>query len=270
MRGRGAVLWLGLGLGLAAVAVGGVVLVSGLGGKGEERMAPTPTASAPDPWAGRAGAGGAAAAVPVAAPVKAPEAPPVKAPEAAPVKAPEAAPVKAPEAAPVKASEAAPVKVAEATPVPVSRGSIYASASSQDDTVNRKGTIIDYSPANVLDGDMSTAWVEGKKGTGLNEWIELRFDSAIKLKELHLWNGYQKYVPDNLGDRYYINERLERVEVRTDAGSRIMDLADTKDKQVLRFDGSPTRSVRLTIKSVYGSKYKDCAISEVRVYALAE
>jgi hypothetical protein len=144
---------------------------------------------------------------------------------------------------------------------------ISASASSQDKSVKRSGSLVTYGPANVLDGDYSSAWVEGKKGIGIGEWIELRFDKPLKVVELHVWNGYQKYVSDNLGDRFYVNERVEQAELQTASGSRTIRLDDSKTKQVVLLDGTATTWIRLTVKSVYGAEYKDCAISEMQVVA---
>src|SRR5687767_9515764 len=51
-----------------------------------------------------------------------------------------------------------------------------------------------YHPSYVLDGDPTTAWVEGKDGNGEGEWLRIEtthLKNARQLK-LEIRNGYQK------------------------------------------------------------------------------
>jgi len=135
--------------------------------------------------------------------------------------------------------------------------------------VDWRGSQVTYFAANVLDGDPSTAWAEGRKGSGVGEWVDLEFQERIRVKELHIWNGYQKVLADKLGDRYYINERPKDVDIETDSGTRRARLDDSKVMQTLPVGGDETRHVRVYIRSVYEAKYLDCAISEIGVIHLA-
>ncbi|MFH1529930.1 MAG: discoidin domain-containing protein [Pseudomonadota bacterium] len=151
------------------------------------------------------------------------------------------------------------------------RSRIAATASSSDATVvGKNDPDVTYYPSNALDGDLSTAWAEGKKGHGIGEWISLRFDGAIRVSKLRIWNGYQKYVDDRLQDRYWINERLKKIRVSTDDVTMTFTLADTKASQDLDLEGTQTRSLRVEILSLYEAEYPDAAISDMEVYYLSE
>ncbi|MFH1530730.1 MAG: hypothetical protein ABIK09_08385 [Pseudomonadota bacterium] len=151
------------------------------------------------------------------------------------------------------------------------RSGITASASSSDKTVVTKtGPNVTYYPSNVLDGDHSTAWVEGKKGHGIGEWIVLRFDEPIRVSRLRIWNGYQKYKNDRLQDRYEINERLKRIRVVTDHEDRSFTLEDTRKAQELILGSNEVQFVRIEIRSVYEAEYPDCAIADIVVLYLSD
>ncbi len=48
----------------------------------------------------------------------------------------------------------------------------------------------DYRPTNLLDGDPSTVWVEGRKGNGAGEWVQFVFDDPIRLVRIEISSGY--------------------------------------------------------------------------------
>ena len=151
------------------------------------------------------------------------------------------------------------------------RYKITASASSSDKTVvSKTGPNVTYHASNVLDGDRSTAWVEGKKGHGVGEWLKLRFDEPIRVAKLRIWSGYQKVKKDKLGDRYWINERPKGIRIQTLRGERSVTLADTQDSQEIVLDGEETRTVRINIESLYEARFPDCAISEIEVVYLVD
>src|SRR5438045_6998526 len=49
-----------------------------------------------------------------------------------------------------------------------------------------------YAPANALDGDPATAWVEGAKGIGKGETLTLRFAKPTPVDGMLLLVGYTK------------------------------------------------------------------------------
>ena len=120
-----------------------------------------------------------------------------------------------------------------------------------------------YGAGNLLDGKAATAWVEGAKGDGLGEGVVFRFDSPRKISLLSIMNGYNKNR-----DIYAKNNRARDIVVTaSDGASHEFDLLDSADWQQFVIGGAgPVEWVAVRIKSVYrGSKYRDTAISEMRV-----
>lgn len=122
----------------------------------------------------------------------------------------------------------------------------------------------DYSPKSAMDGDASTAWVEGVSGDGTGESLTLDFGSVCTVNTIQIWAGYQK------GESLYEkNNRPERVRLTfSDGSSREIVLKDVYGMQSIDLGGDvQTASITITILSVYaGSAYDDTAISEIRLY----
>ncbi|MBA2526333.1 MAG: hypothetical protein H0V18_11235 [Pyrinomonadaceae bacterium] len=49
-----------------------------------------------------------------------------------------------------------------------------------------------YDPANTIDGNKGTAWIEGAEGPGWGEWIRFEFDREINLHRVLILPGYFK------------------------------------------------------------------------------
>ncbi|MGC3988328.1 MAG: hypothetical protein QM796_01340 [Chthoniobacteraceae bacterium] len=45
---------------------------------------------------------------------------------------------------------------------------------------------------NLLDGNLDTAWIEGAKGPGVGEWIEITFKPKVIINAIGVLNGYCK------------------------------------------------------------------------------
>jgi len=120
-----------------------------------------------------------------------------------------------------------------------------------------------YHPRNLADGRSSTAWVEGRSGQGVGEWILVVFDGERWVSALEIRNGYGKNA-----DIYTKNSRLKDVEIVVSSGeSRTVRLDDRSGSQSidLSFAGS-VEWLQMRILSVYpGSKYSDTAVSELSV-----
>jgi hypothetical protein len=133
-------------------------------------------------------------------------------------------------------------------------------------------SITDFRPTNLLDGDTSTAWVEGAKGTGTGQWVKLAFDQAISLVRLEVANGYQK------DDEFFGNYvRAKSIKLQySDGTSQTVQLQNEQGLQVIDAtvnDGTPreTEWIKLTILSVYPTyKFSQAALSDVRVYEAVE
>eukprot|EP00792_Barthelona_sp_PAP020_P002320 TRINITY_DN13790_c0_g1_i1.p1 TRINITY_DN13790_c0_g1~~TRINITY_DN13790_c0_g1_i1.p1 ORF type:complete len:257 (+),score=61.31 TRINITY_DN13790_c0_g1_i1:46-771(+) len=65
-----------------------------------------------------------------------------------------------------------------------------------------------YQPANVIDGNLETAWSEGIKEYGEDEWIEIRSRVPYLISSITIYNGYQKSEED-----YNENGRAEEVDI---------------------------------------------------------
>lgn len=131
-------------------------------------------------------------------------------------------------------------------------------------SVLKDGNGISYDPVLVTDNDNSTAWVEGVKGNGIDEWVKLEFDGDIIIKDLFLINGYTKN-----SKIYYSNNRVKKVKVEfSDGTTLVSDLNDSiSSPQAINLEkGIKTSFVKFTILDVFaGDKYQDTCISEIEV-----
>lgn len=121
-----------------------------------------------------------------------------------------------------------------------------------------------HGPANVADGDLSSAWVEGAAGQGEGESITLRLDGTYALSGFTINAGYQKSA-----DTYYNNSRPAGLRVTFSDGTGVdVSLEDVNGEQRVAFEGAvDTSSVTFTILSVYpGSVYQDTAITEISLF----
>lgn len=121
-----------------------------------------------------------------------------------------------------------------------------------------------YGVGNLVDGDEATAWVEGRKGDGIGEWLLVDFGEPKPVTVLEVRNGYTKSQ-----DIFSKNSRVRDIEIVTSAGiTRRLSLDDNGALQRMELpDLGEATWIQLRILSVYpGSKYDDTAISELRVY----
>ena len=118
-----------------------------------------------------------------------------------------------------------------------------------------------YDPANVCDGDLATAWVEGVDGYGEGQSITIHYGETCRISGISIWNGYQKN-----SDIYTKNSRPADITVSLDDGqSWQLTLKDQMGRQDFQLD-EPLESanVTITINAAYGgTKYTDTAISEI-------
>lgn len=121
-----------------------------------------------------------------------------------------------------------------------------------------------YRTGNLIDDNRATAWVEGKKGDGIGEWLVIDFGVATTADAIELRNGYTKN-----DDIYRKNNRVRDIEIVTSVGQRRrFSLSDTGAYQRIDLSGFDEMEwLQLRILSVYpGSKYSDTAISELRIH----
>jgi F5/8 type C domain/TIR domain len=144
------------------------------------------------------------------------------------------------------------------TPTPTQGGAplkITATASSF-----RLGSQADtYAAAKAVDGDRTTAWIEGAADEGLGEWIRFDFDREVNLHKITLLPGYFK------SDKTWSdNNRLASATAYfSDGSSRELKFTDRMDGQKVYLGSIKTKFVRLVIKQTYhGVDGLDTPISE--------
>jgi hypothetical protein len=116
-----------------------------------------------------------------------------------------------------------------------------------------------YYPANAIDGQRSTAWIEGVDGPGLGEWIRFDFDREINLHRILIQPGYFKSPAI-----WAQNNRLATLTAQFSDGTfRDLNFDNRMDSQKVDVGSIRTRWVKFVIKSVYYGADPDTAISEV-------
>jgi hypothetical protein len=121
-----------------------------------------------------------------------------------------------------------------------------------------------YGPANLVDGDPSTAWSQGTRAAqgAVGEWVELTLDRQANVARLLVWNGYQR------GPRFGESGRVRTLLIDA-AGRRFsVDLLDIRGSQSVDLpEPVLTAKIRLTVAAVYeGDHDRDTALSEIDVY----
>jgi len=121
-----------------------------------------------------------------------------------------------------------------------------------------------YHPSYLFDGRLDFGWVEGAKGLGEGESIEVHLDRPAEVSALELWNGYQRSE-----DHFHKNARARKVSVEAD-GKRVavFPLRDAMGAQKLVLP-APLKISRLKlviVEATAGTKYPDLVISELRFW----
>jgi hypothetical protein len=125
---------------------------------------------------------------------------------------------------------------------------------------------VGYEPANVLDGDLETAWQDAASGEGVGEWLELRLAGPALVSRVMVANGYQK------PGQFEQNARVAKMRIVTDERAFTADLLDVRGMQAVDLpEPVRTRRVRLEILELHpGTRYSDAGFSSVRLYGPAE
>ena len=152
-----------------------------------------------------------------------------------------------------------------------------------------------YNVKNLTDTDYRTAWVEGEKGTGIGEWVEIEFTNSAKITTMQIANGYLKSQKT-----YFENASIKTLKCEFTLQVGNSERKITKNIKLEKFKeynllGLPESSeyyseaaidfkeiilspndidylysikkARLTILEVYpGTKYEDTCISEIYAF----
>ena len=131
-----------------------------------------------------------------------------------------------------------------------------------------------YSVKNIIDENTSTAWVEGKENSGINEFITIYIPGhprvsfgLYKIKKIGIINGYAKN-----NDIFKQNNRVKKLRLEYGDHVRTFALKDTIVMQYLKFNEPVLmKKFKITILDVYkGSKYDDTCISEIKIFPVKE
>jgi hypothetical protein len=151
------------------------------------------------------------------------------------------------------------------------------SASSEDEVLkeNVGGELVVHEPRRAVDGDTSTAWVEGvtkeDNPYGVGSSIKLTLPDDTDIAMICVVNGYAKS-----SDTFLENARVRQWTVTTDAGSRVSVLADKPTDRFTQYQSldlleGRTSTLSLRIESIRAGSgavlYTDTALSEIEVWA---
>jgi hypothetical protein len=120
-----------------------------------------------------------------------------------------------------------------------------------------------YGPENLFEGPQSAAWVEGRAGQGIGEWIAIEFDSMRTVRSIIVRNGYQKS-----SDIFRKNNRVRQLRAEFSQGeSQTLIIPDRFGSEFLMLP-RPVKAywVKFIIDDVWaGSKYADTAITKLLI-----
>lgn len=158
-----------------------------------------------------------------------------------------------------------PASVANA---PLIRAGIQVTASSTaPSSTDAAGNVVTYLPANVLDGDVQTAW--RTPGDGRGESLTLLFDTPVHVVRIGLIPGYAKTDPESGVNRFEQNRILR--EVRYVVRGEEPKTQTLRPAPVPQFVRMNVTASRITIEIVATSEpggLDYTAVSEIYVYGI--
>lgn len=105
-------------------------------------------------------------------------------------------------------------------------------------------------PRHAGDRKKITAWAEGRSDDGVGEWLQMVLPVPQTLQKITVVNGCRR-----LGEKYILNNRVKSAKLTFSNGStQDIKLKDVHKPQVIKIRPVRTRSVQLTIQSVYRGK----------------
>lgn len=123
-----------------------------------------------------------------------------------------------------------------------------------------------FEAKHLVDRDLRTSWQPASKKGGVGEVLTLSWTGPRKMSRLEIGNGFQRR--DMLGDLFEMNSRAARVVIRVGGATVAATLDDVMGLQAVNLPPIEADKVEIEIMTVEkGSRWKDLAISEVRVFA---
>lgn len=120
-----------------------------------------------------------------------------------------------------------------------------------------------YGPENLFKGGRDVAWVEGRRGHGVGEWITVEFDELRVVRAIELHTGYQKNT-----DIFAKNGRVRQLRMMFSNGETIMlTPPDRPGAEPYKLERPVSAYwIKFTIEGVYpGKLYEDTAVSKLLV-----
>ncbi len=119
-----------------------------------------------------------------------------------------------------------------------------------------------YTPYRVFDGDPNTAWLEGAKGSGIDENITLVLDKEIAVDEIRFMPGYFD------AQWWKANNRIKQLSVEAAGKTYTFDFDDKMEEQAKKLNAAITfNKIKFIVKEVYRSTGDDdTALSEISFY----
>jgi hypothetical protein len=120
-----------------------------------------------------------------------------------------------------------------------------------------------YHETYLFDGRQHFAWVEGAKGSGDGESIQINLKKDQAVSAVEIYNGYHRSK-----DHFEKNARVRKLEIEAQGRRVMLDVADGMAPRRLDLDPPlAARTLTLTVAaSQKGSAYEDLAISELRFF----
>lgn len=121
-----------------------------------------------------------------------------------------------------------------------------------------------YEPSRVMDGKVSTSWVEGADGSGLGQWVRVDFGEAKTVQKVKIWGGLWYSA-----DYWSRANRPKDIELRWSDGS--VDAFTMANEMVAQEFSLPaarsSTSLEVRIRSVHnGTTWLDTGISEIQAF----
>ena len=120
-----------------------------------------------------------------------------------------------------------------------------------------------YGAQNLFAGSTASAWVEGRDGSGIGEWITIEFDGMRVVKSITVRNGYQKS-----SDIFRKNNRVRQLRVTFSQGeTQTFTLQDRLGQEHIDL-AKPVKAywMKFIIDDVWaGNRYTDTAITKLVV-----
>jgi hypothetical protein len=120
-----------------------------------------------------------------------------------------------------------------------------------------------YGAQNLFAGSSASAWVEGRDGNGVGEWITIEFDGMRLVKSITVRNGYQKS-----SDIFQKNNRVRQLRVMFSQGeTQTLNLPNRLGSEQITLP-KPVKAywMKFIIDDVWaGNRYTDTALTKLVV-----